>query len=61
METQRNKSLEALVWITGILLTGGAIFFVGVSMIVGIVMLVLGAAMGVVTLVTKAVVSGGRG
>lgn len=56
----RNRALEALVWITGILIIAGIIVALLFSMIVGIVLLALGLLMGVITLVTKAIASGQR-
>ena len=58
METQQNGALSALVWITGILLIGGVIAFLVVNMVLGIIAVALGLVMGVITLVTKAIVNG---
>lgn len=54
----RNKPLEALTTITGFLLIGGVICIILVNILVGIIAVCFGLVMGVITLVTKAIVNG---
>lgn len=54
----RNRALESLVTITGFLLIGGVICIILVNILVGIIAVCLGLVMGVITLVTKAIVNG---
>lgn len=58
METQKNGAYDALFTITVILLIGGVGCFLLINTVVGIIAVVLGLVMGVITLVTKAIVNG---
>jgi len=58
METQKNGAYDALFMITVILLIGGVGCFLLINTIVGIIAVVLGLVMGIITLVTKAIVNG---
>lgn len=58
MKQQQNGALDALWMITWVLLGGGVIFILLVNPIVGDVAVALGLVMGVISLVTKAIVNG---
>ena len=58
--TQRNRALEALVWITGLALIIGLIIALAWSLVIGLVLVGFGVVMLIITLVTVAIVRGNQ-